>query len=230
MKKNLNEELTRIKEVMGLNEKEIDLKNYKFVDDDDPIKEMRVINVEGEANRKVATVLIKTRVYVPNQELEDKGGPHKGIFGGAKGRQMVFDFYTMFNRSDRVVKILKIEVEEGTDTTGFSENYLDYWKTTLGGVIFKEGVDAKSLMSRIYDGYLAMIEDEEINVKMGALNSMKKNARRLENMIADAFMEHDRDNPLQHPQRVKEPEVKDEPKMDVSKGDMWTSTSSWASE
>lgn len=213
---------------MGLNEKEIDFKNYKFVDDDEPIKEMEIINVEGEANRKIATVLMKMRVFVPNQEL--KGDSYKGIYGGAKGRQMVFDFYVMFNRSDRVVKILKIELEEGTDTTGFSENYLDYWKTAIGGTIFKEGYDSKSLMYRIYDGYLGMLEDEAISVKMDALNKMKKNTRKLENMLGDAFMEHDRAYPLQHPKQVKEPEIKDEPKKDISKGDMWTSNNTWASE
>ncbi len=226
MKKNLNEEIGRIKQVMGLNEKEIDMTNYKFVEEDDPIKDMSIVDIEGEASGKVATVLIKMRVFVPNEE--DKGVSYKGLFGGSKGRQMVFDFYVMFDRGDHVVKVVKSEVE---DAMGMNKNYLDYWKTVAGNMTFKEGVKIENVMFRIYDGYLKMLDDEEINVKMGALNRMKRNTRKLEAMLGDAFMEHDNVNPS-HPQRVKEPEVKKEPEIDNTpkNNDMWTSTNSWASE
>ena len=255
MKKTLLEQISRIKEMMDINEKEIDFTNYKFVDEDDPIKEMKLIDFEEENQYKRIIVLLKIRTYVSNQELVDKGDSFKGLWGGAKGRQMVFDCYLTFGSGGKLHEVLKIEPEKGTDTTGFSENYLNYWSNLIKEWIFRKGFDVRQTMYRIYEGYFKMIEGEPTDVKMGVMNKMKKNIRLLEHMIGDAFLtpedrlkwklEEPKLEPhlkpeigkgpeiKYEPKIEKEPEIKDEPKIDDTpekNNNMWISTNSWASE
>ncbi len=215
---------------MGLNEREIDMTNYKLVEEDDPIIDMRIVDVKGETmSDLVATVFIKMRVFVANQEAAEKGQSYKGLWGGSKGRQMVFDYYVMFSKRGNVVKVLKSEIEDGM---GMNQNYLDYWKKIVGDVSFKEAQSVEYVMNRIYQGYLQLLADDDVNIEMAAKKRMNKNIRKLEDMLDNAFREYIRAK-QSNPQRVKEPEVKKEPEIDntpKNNNDMWTSTSSWASE
>lgn len=207
MKKNLNEELTRIKQVMGLNEERIKLSDYNS--EDDIIKDMYLVR----RDKRYATIAFHINTIIFDQNDKTKTGV---------GEKVTFIAEVSFDGTGKIAFVHDVEVDPST-TEDVKNNWtaISYHKDFIEKSVFDVGRDFNDVLERIYRPFLswATTNNKPQDYIEKITENRRKNREKILNLLRDAKDEVS---------SKKEPEVKD--KMDVSKDDTKTSTSTWASE
>jgi hypothetical protein len=221
MKQNLNEQMSRIKSMMGLNEEKIKLSDYNS--EDDVIKDIYLVRKD----KRYATIAfhINTIIFDRNDKTQS------GV-----GEKVTFIAEVAFEATGRIAFVYDVDVDPSTSEDVKNDWIaISYYQDFIEKSVFSVGRDFNDALERIYNPFLswATTNNKPQDYIEKIIENRRKNKEKILSLLRDA-----KDEALSN--LSKEPKVKDEPKMDVtpkeepkkdtSKGDMWTSTSSWASE
>lgn len=217
MKKNLNEQISRIREMMNLNEDRVDLDTYDS--NEDIIKN---ISIKEKTTGGNVLISMDMSMFIPTTKSE--------------GLKHTLRVITEWDSSMRIVDLKRAFL---TDAEPNNNDITISWHAILFSLkrqIFKAGLSVEDVMHNIYAPYRQHISDKRNSDNIRAIDQSvhevilahKRSVRKLEKMLNSAFASNV-DNTQQAEPEVA-PEVQDEPEKEIKQNNMWTSTSSWASE
>jgi hypothetical protein len=220
MKKNLNEEVVRMKQIMGLNEEPVDLNTYN--DETSIIEDIKRVGTTNDGNPITS---MKLNTFIPNVGSENEGNKVKIeiIIGWEPNGATKFKSYRNGKRvyEYRVNYIVDIK----------SDVELDKELLNTIRIIFVNHPTPYDLVSKIYAPYRQKFDKVNFNK---IYDNAKKDEQELEDVLsAEAHQQVEpkvQDAP-QKPIENKPPQIDNKPETPKKGGNgMWTSTTSWASE
>lgn len=221
MKNNIYENIHRIKEVMGLNEELIDLDAYDS--NEDIIKSMKIVDTLPNGN---VLINIKLDLFIPISK--------------SQGLKHLLTITNEWDSSMRIVDSRDVFLINSDSTDKYLQQAWHVIRYTLTHEIFRKGLSVEELMHNIYTPYREHNKNRRDSVGHEAykhterenIKAHKRSIRKLERLIQSASLNNTN---VQQPTNV-------EPDMSVDNAqepvdntpqknnNLWTSTSSWASE
>jgi hypothetical protein len=166
--KSLNEQVSRIKKMMGINESEIDLNNYK---EETPILEdIKLIGTSDEGNPLVSMVI---NTYIPNVAGDYNSGQSAKI--------KVVTEWNVRQKSHYRVMRTHFSIKKCLDVT----SDVNLRNEVISGIkfIFREHTKLEDLLNTIYQPYfLKFRHDREYGEKI--IDNLKKDKNTLENLLS----------------------------------------------
>jgi hypothetical protein len=224
MKKNLNEQVTRIKQMMGINEDRVDLNTYN--DETSIIEDIKRVGTTNDGN-PITSMMLNT--FIPNVGSETEGNKVK--------IEIIIEWKpndaTKFKSYRNGKRVYEYRVKSIVDIK--SDVELDRELLNTIRRVFVNHPTPYDLVNRIYMPY----HQKFGNVNFDSIyNNVKKDKEELEDVLSG------------EPHQQAEPEVQDAPEKETKKilarkfdekpqvdvapeketNKLWTSTSSWASE
>ena len=208
---NLQENIQRIKQVMGLNEDVVDMNTYDS--NEDIIKN---ISIKGKTPDGNVLINMEMSMFIPTTKSE--------------GLKHTLKVITEWDDRMRIVDVKHISL---TDAEPNNKKIVMVWHMIvfkLKSEIFKVGLTVEDVMHNIYAPYRQHISDKKNSdnfevIKQSVnevIKAQKRSVRKLERMLQSAFGKD-----VQEPTNV-EPEA--EPTPEPKDKSIWTSSNSWASE
>ena len=198
MNKNINEQVSRIKQMMGLNEERVDLNDYK--DESSIVEDIKRV---GTTSDGAPITSMKLNAYVPTKKSQTEGVKVK--FEVILEWQV--DTSTKYKNRYRLKKVSGIVADRGLN----SDALMLHLGTMLAG-----NPTPHDMMMEIYRPFLNQYRDNE-EYREKILNNIDKDRDVLLGVLSGKM------SPEAEPNMNNEP-----PQEKPSKGnDMWTSTSSW---
>ena len=164
--KTLNEQVTRIKQMMGINESEIDLNTYK---EETPI--LQDIKREGTSGEGYPIISMVVNTYIPYDNGDNKSGQSVKIKVITEWKVNNTTHYRTPRESFFLKKCLDV-----TSDVNLTDNVIDSVKH-----IFRENQKSSDLLNRIYGPYFTQ-HVKSWNTEYGdkIVNNMKQNQETLE--------------------------------------------------
>jgi len=221
MKHTLNEQMSRIKQMMGLNEAEVDLNTYK---EETPIlQDIKREGTSGEGNPIISMVV---NTFIPYNGGDVNGDYKSGQSVKIKVVTEWKVYHTTHYRTPRETFSLK-KCLDVTSDVNLTDNVIGSIKH-----IFREHTRSGELLDKIYGPYFyEHIKSSGVHTEYGnkIIDNIKQNKETLERLLLSdepSQEEIPQDKPLSNPTTDNDTPT-EEPKNNNS---MWNSTSSWASE
>lgn len=212
MKKNINEQVSRIKQMMGLNEERVDLNDYK--DESSIIEDIKLVSAAEDGSR-ITSMKINTFIPTPNSEVEGNKVKIEFILKWEK-----YNYWSM-EKGRRVDEYkLKSIVEIKSDVE------LDEKLNKTLVALFSGHPTPRDLVGRLYTPYSSKFSKNTTDFDK-IYNNVKKDREELERVLSGEVSQEA--EPEMQDAPMVEPEVSSEtPQEKPSKGNnMWSSTSSW---
>ena len=211
MKNNITENINRIKQVMGLNEERVDLNTYK--DESSIIEDVKLVSTTEDGNH-VTSMKVNTFIPTPGSESEGDKVKIELILVWEPNDSTKFKSYRNNKRISeyRMKSVVDIKSEVELD-----EQLMFTLRQILSG-----HPTPYDLVGRIYAPYTQKYTKPGDFDKIH--DNFKKDKEELENVLSGHVSQQ------VEPEVQNEPEITSEPEKEIKKNDMWTSTSSWASE
>ena len=206
MKQNLNEQITRIKNMMGLNEEDLNLDTYK--EDSNIIKNVERVGVSEEGNPIIAITL--------SSFIGEHGNPE----GQKVEIKITLEFEKtrgIFGRSFSIKSVKNIVTDHETITGKYIFNDISF------KYIFFPHTSVDEMVHNIYKPYYKLhSNDKEYR------NKIYHNISSDVKLIMDVLMDETPDKTPEETPMI-EPEVSNEPPQEKPLKDNggWSSTSSW---
>lgn len=213
--------MSRIKQMMGLNEAEVDLNTYK---EETPIlQDMKREGTSGEGNPIISMVV---NTFIPYNGGDVNGDYKSGQSVKIKVVTEWKVYHTTHYRTPRETFSLK-KCLDVTSDVNLTDNVIGSIKH-----IFREHTRSGELLDKIYGPYFyEHIKSSGVHTEYGnkIIDNIKQNKETLERLLLSdepSQEEIPQDKPLSNPTTDNDTPT-EEPKNNNS---MWNSTSSWASE
>jgi hypothetical protein len=221
-KQTLNEQTSRIKKIMGLNEGEVNLNTYK---EETPILED--IKRIGTSNDGKPLISMVVNTFVPNEGSDDEGQSVK-IKVTTEWNVHEKTHYGIPKTSFSINKFVNID-----SNVPLSDDVVRSIK-----IIFREHTGLKDLLNILYRAYFLKFQNDNGNIRYKYREKILDNLKRDMKMVEHALLS-DESYQEEIPQEM-EPKVDDTTKENPSVGNIpkepikdksyWTSNNSWASE
>lgn len=198
--KTLNEQVSRIKQMMGINEEDINLDSYK-----EEIKIIKDIEHVGTSEEGNPIIAITVNSFI-------------GKTGSPEGQKIEIKVTTEWEKRDKLsrhpfmIKSIKDVVTNNENITGE-----DVLNNTYLRLIFMKYNNVNDVANGLYEPYLKLhSNDKEYREKIYHNKNID------EKLIMNTLLGNESQNVDDTP--------KEEPTIDNNKTGMWSSTSSWSSE
>jgi hypothetical protein len=208
MKQNLNEQVSRIKKMMGLNEEDINLNDYKS--ESNIIENIERVGTSEEGNPIIA---ITMNSFLPK------------VIGNPKGQKFEVTVTAEWEQYGKILKstyIIKSVNNVSTNVESIDANNL--YKSSFLPFIFLKSNSVEDVIAGIYKPYMQLHNDDK-DYKEKIYRNMNNDERRLKSVLSG--------EELPNIEPTVDDTSKEEPPIDVKKTNndsMWSSTNSWASE
>ena len=215
MKKNLNEQVSRIKQMMGINEEKVNLNNYK--DESSIIEDIKRV---GTTDDGYPITSMKLNTFVPNEDSAREGNSVK--------IEVILEWEIEHNRLTRNSHGFRLrKVSSIITDVGLGDTLMKYLREK-----FSNQPTPKKLVENIYGPY--MIDTTSKGIEH--FNKVFENAFKDTEILMSVLLgdESEQAEPEVQDAPNVSTEVPNEPEMapetEINKNNTWTSTSSWASE
>jgi hypothetical protein len=210
MKQNLNEQVSRIKKMMGLNEEDVNLNSYK--------EESNIIgNIErvGTSENGNPIIAITMNSFLPNKDSKSEG---------QKIEIKVTAEWEQYGRILKQTYVIKSVNNVSTNVESIDPNNI--YKSSFLWFIFMKNNSVEDVVGGIYKPYLELHNNDK-DYKEKIYRNMNNDERRLKNVLSGESSQQVEPEIQDTP--IIEPEVSNEPPQEkpLKSNSPWTSTSSW---
>lgn len=216
MKKNLNEQVSRIKQMMGINEAYINnIDDYK--DESSIIEDIKRV---GTTDDGYPITSMKLNTFIPNADSATEGN-------GVK-IEVILEWEVALNKETRESHGFRLrKVSSIISDVGLGQIFMKYLREK-----FANQPTPKKLVQNIYGPYLINATSKGSEHFHKVFDNIFKDTDILMNVLKGDESEQAepevQDAPNVSPEVPNEPEMA--PEREINKNDTWTSNSSWASE
>jgi hypothetical protein len=200
MKKNLNEQVSRIKQMMGINEANVNLDDYK--DESSIIEDIKRV---GTTDDGYPITSMKLNTFVPNADSQTEGNSVK--------IEVILEWES--DTSTKYVDGFKLKNVSGVIAdVGLGEKSMKKLRSMFSG-----HPTPKDLVGSIYGPFLINSSGKGFDYTDKILDNMLKDTKILVNVLTGEQTQQ------AEPEIQDAPEVA--PEREIDKSDTWTSNSSW---